>query len=84
MVQGICGCIWVGWRYLTFRTYQDLDWRITEFPIPLVYLDEERSFGGALDETAVRLEHYRDVLNAELSRRGMTPRFTADCGQSAD
>ena len=62
----------------------DLDWRITEFPIPLVYLDEERSFGGALDETAVRLEHYRDVLNAELSRRGMTPRFTADCGQSAD
>jgi glycosyltransferase involved in cell wall biosynthesis len=61
----------------------DLNWRIAEFPVPLVYLDEERSFGGALDETAVRLEHYRDVLNAELSRRGMEQRFTADCGQSS-
>ena len=59
----------------------DLGWRVSEFPIPLVYLEEERSFGGALDETAVRLEYYRDVLNAELSRRGMSQRITADCGQ---
>ena len=26
-----------------------LGWRITEFAVPLVYLDEERSFGGSLD-----------------------------------
>ena len=59
----------------------DLEWNISEYPIPLVYLDEERSFGGSLDDADVRLAHYRDVLNAELSRRGMKQRFTADCGQ---
>lgn len=45
-------------------------WRITEFPVPLVYLDEERSFGGALDQTDVRLAHYREVLNKEFARLG--------------
>ncbi|MCA9051275.1 MAG: glycosyltransferase family 2 protein, partial [Planctomycetaceae bacterium] len=60
----------------------DLNWRIREFPVPLIYLDEERSFGGSLDDAAVRLTHYRDVLNAELCRRGMALRFTAECGQS--
>ncbi len=59
----------------------DLDWNISELPIPLVYLDEERSFGGSLDDADVRLAHYRGVLNAELTRRGMKQRFTADCGQ---
>jgi len=60
----------------------DLNWKISEFPTPLVYLDEDRSFGGSLDDAAVRLAHYRSVLNAELSRRGMHQRFTADCGKS--
>jgi glycosyltransferase involved in cell wall biosynthesis len=46
------------------------NWRITEFPVPLVYLDEERSFGGALDQTEVRLAHYREVLNKEFARIG--------------
>lgn len=45
--------------------------RIVEFPIPLVYLEEERSFGGALDNSQFRLVHYRDVLNRELARFGM-------------
>ena len=61
----------------------DLNWRIREYPIPLVYPDEERSFGGALDDAAERLEHYRNVLNGELSRRGMQQRFAADCGSSS-
>lgn len=61
----------------------DLNWRISEYPIPLIYLDEERSFGGSLDDAEVRLTHYRSVLNAELSRRGMKQRFTADCGKSS-
>ena len=60
----------------------DLNWRISEYPVPLVYMDEERSFGGALDDAEVRLAHYRSVLNSELSRRGMHQRFTADCGKS--
>lgn len=42
--------------------------RIREFPVPRVYLDESRSFGGSLDDAAVRLAHYRTVLSAELGR----------------
>lgn len=61
----------------------DLEWRIREFPVPLIYTDEKRSFGGTLDEAAIRLAYYHSVLNAELERRGMSQRFTADCGASA-
>lgn len=61
----------------------DLEWAISEFPIPLVYLEEDRSFGGSLDDANVRLAHYRSVLNTELARRGMMQRFTADCGKSS-
>ncbi|MCA9058606.1 MAG: glycosyltransferase family 2 protein [Planctomycetaceae bacterium] len=60
----------------------DLGWKIVEFPVPLIYLDENRSFGGSLDDAAIRLAHYRDVLNAELERRGMQQRLTADCGSA--
>ncbi len=45
----------------------DLDFRITEFPVPLVYLDEERSFGGSLDDSNRRLRYYRQVLDRELA-----------------
>ncbi len=31
--------------------------RIVELAIPLIYLDEERGFGGALDDARHRLEH---------------------------
>lgn len=61
----------------------DLGWKIQEFPVPLIYLDEKRSFGGSLDDAEIRLAHYHSVLNAELERRGMSQRFTADCGASA-
>ncbi|MEM7810601.1 MAG: glycosyltransferase family 2 protein [Planctomycetota bacterium] len=49
----------------------DADWRVTEFPVPLIYLDENRSFGGSLDDAAIRMAHYLDVLNAELASRGL-------------
>lgn len=61
----------------------DLGWRISEFPVPLVYLNEARSFGGSLDDATIRLNHYRSVLNEELQRRGMQQRFTSDCGSSS-
>jgi dolichol-phosphate mannosyltransferase len=37
--------------------------RIVEQPVPLVYLDEERSFGGALDDASTRLTYYREVID---------------------
>jgi dolichol-phosphate mannosyltransferase len=44
--------------------------RIVEVPVPLVYLDEARAFGGALDDAGYRLQHYRRVLKAALARAG--------------
>lgn len=39
-----------------------LDWRIVEFPVPLVYLDESRSFGGSLDDADQRMAYYHEVF----------------------
>ncbi len=41
--------------------------RITEFPVPLVYLEEERSFGGSLDDANRRMAYYESVLDRELA-----------------
>jgi glycosyltransferase involved in cell wall biosynthesis len=43
---------------------------IVEFPVPLVYLDEERSFGGSLDDAGRRLTHYYQVLHREIALAG--------------
>jgi dolichol-phosphate mannosyltransferase len=45
--------------------------RIVEVPVPLIYLDESRAFGGALDDAQFRLEHYRRVFRAALQRAGI-------------
>lgn len=43
---------------------------IVEVPVPLIYLDESRAFGGALDDADFRLRHYRDVFERALRRAG--------------
>jgi dolichol-phosphate mannosyltransferase len=40
-------------------------------PVPLVYLDEERSFGGSLDDGRKRLEYYHRVLDQAIAAVGM-------------
>jgi dolichol-phosphate mannosyltransferase len=40
-----------------------LQWKIVEMAVPLIYLDEKRSFGGALDDAETRLAVYRQVLD---------------------
>ena len=40
--------------------------RIVEIPVPLIYLDEKRSFGGVLDDGSTRLEYYRRVIRESL------------------
>jgi dolichol-phosphate mannosyltransferase len=44
---------------------------IVEVPVPLIYLDEARAFGGALDDAEYRLNHYRRVLHEALQRAGL-------------
>lgn len=41
--------------------------RIEEFPVPRIYLDEVRSFGGSLDDAARRMAHYQQVIQAAMS-----------------
>ncbi|MFM8584444.1 MAG: glycosyltransferase family 2 protein [Planctomycetaceae bacterium] len=52
--------------------------RITEFPVPRVYLEEKRSFGGSLDDAQIRLAHYRKVLDEALQRHPVTRRGSPD------
>jgi glycosyltransferase involved in cell wall biosynthesis len=40
---------------------------IIEIPVPLIYLDEERSFGGSLDDGRRRLEYYHQVLDRAIA-----------------
>jgi glycosyltransferase involved in cell wall biosynthesis len=46
------------------------DLRIIELPVPLVYLEEKRSFGGVLDDAATRLEYYHLVLDRSIAAVG--------------
>jgi glycosyltransferase involved in cell wall biosynthesis len=41
--------------------------KIVEIPVPLIYLDEARSFGGALDHAETRLKVYEEVLDRAMA-----------------
>jgi glycosyltransferase involved in cell wall biosynthesis len=61
--------------------------RVVEVAVPLIYLDEQRSFGGALDNAEQRLAHYREVIHRAIVRirqtgvPGASPHFDfGPCG----
>ena len=41
--------------------------KIVELPVPLVYLDENRSFGGVLDDARTRLEYYHLIIDRSFA-----------------
>jgi dolichol-phosphate mannosyltransferase len=51
--------VWVQAAHLGFH--------IVELPVPLIYLDEQRSFGGSLDDGRKRLEYYHRVLDRAIA-----------------
>ncbi len=55
--------------------------RIREMPVPLIYLDEERSFGGALDAADHRLKYYREVIDKAI--RSANPSETDTSARTA-
>lgn len=60
-----------------------LKWRIIELPVPLIYLDETRSFGGSLDDAQTRLAYYREVLDRSIAAahaRGLCIDPASKCG----
>jgi dolichol-phosphate mannosyltransferase len=58
--------------------------RIVELPVPRIYLDEKRSFGGALDDADTRLAVYRQVLDRAqgIGDRGLG--VPANSGENID
>jgi dolichol-phosphate mannosyltransferase len=44
---------------------------IIEEAVPLIYLDESRAFGGALDDASYRLNHYRRVFQDAMAKAGL-------------
>jgi hypothetical protein len=52
--------------------------RIRELAVPLIYLEEKRSFGGKLDHAETRLQLYRKVINRSMRRH-----VTLDTNRSA-
>ena len=57
--------------------------RIIEIPVPLIYLDANRSFGGSLDHAETRLAYYNRVLDeaiaAEAAKGRSLPRKFECC-----
>ncbi|TXT22232.1 MAG: dolichyl-phosphate mannose synthase [Planctomycetota bacterium] len=59
------------------------EFRIVEHPVPLIYLDETRSFGGSLDDANRRLAYYREVLDHELAASHECS-SSANCGSASN
>jgi dolichol-phosphate mannosyltransferase len=47
--------------------------RVIELAVPLIYLDEARSFGGSLDDAATRLAYYHSVIDRAVQACGASP-----------
>jgi glycosyltransferase involved in cell wall biosynthesis len=56
---------------------------ILEVPVPLIYTDEKRSFGGTLDDGSVRLAYYNQVIETSIEtmlKRGFSlPKASNTC-----
>jgi glycosyltransferase involved in cell wall biosynthesis len=50
-----------------------LELTIEEVAVPLIYLDEKRSFGGSLDDAETRLTYYREVIARAQARARQMP-----------
>jgi len=61
--------LWVQAAYLGLK--------IVEVPVPLIYLDEKRSFGGSLDDGAKRMEYYHQVLDRAIAATRANQRLLA-------
>ena len=61
--------------------------KVVEFPVPLIYLEEARSFGGSLDDAETRLRYYREIIDRSVAALlGPVPRRFREpsvCGPGA-
>ncbi|MEC9094704.1 MAG: glycosyltransferase family 2 protein, partial [Planctomycetota bacterium] len=52
--------------------------KVIELPVPLIYLDEKRSFGGGLDDGQQRLQYYLEVINRSLKALPQDNRYYSE------
>ncbi|HWL93914.1 MAG TPA: glycosyltransferase family 2 protein [Phycisphaerae bacterium] len=57
--------------------------RIRELPVPLIYNDPNRHFGGILDDPDARLRHYLDVFEQEMARPACDEARTVCAGNAS-
>jgi dolichol-phosphate mannosyltransferase len=62
----------------------DYGLRIVELPVPLIYLDESRSFGGSLDDGDTRLAVYRRVFERAIAESSLPSRTQAAAGHARE
>ena len=53
--------------------------RVIELPVPLIYLEEKRSFGGVLDDGGTRMEYYHLVIDRNIA----AAQAAGTCGEDA-
>jgi dolichol-phosphate mannosyltransferase len=58
--------------------------KVIELPVPLIYLDEKRSFGGALDDAATRLEYYHLVIDRSVAAAQAAGKSFGSCGRAEE
>jgi glycosyltransferase involved in cell wall biosynthesis len=63
------------------------NFKVVEFPVPRIYLDEARAFGGSLDDANTRLNYYRDIIDRSVAalREPVPEQFRkrlTECGSS--
>lgn len=50
------------------------NFKVVELAVPLIYLEEARSFGGSLDDAETRLRYYREIIDRSVGKlRGPIP-----------
>ncbi|HPD32079.1 MAG TPA: glycosyltransferase family 2 protein [Phycisphaerae bacterium] len=54
---------------------------IHEIPVPLIYVDPGRCFGGQLDDPTVRLKHYMEIIERELRQNAGRDARRSACAQ---
>jgi glycosyltransferase involved in cell wall biosynthesis len=57
---------------------------VIELPVPLIYLDEKRSFGGVLDDAATRMEYYHLVLDRSIAAAEAAGRRFGACAATSE
>ncbi len=51
--------------------------KVVELPVPLIYLEEARSFGGSLDDARIRLQYYHEIIDRALA--ALAPAGETEC-----